>query len=1064
MLNTMKKILLAICLLSYEVVLGASLENTRFNHISTQHGLSQKTVQAIYQDSVGFMWFGTQEGLNRYDGKELRVYRYNAKNPNSIAHDVIRAIQEDAQGVLWIATSGGLSQYRPSTDDFKSLPLKDADKDVLRFNTLFLDSLGTLWIGSDGNGIFHISYQSGEPRIEKFQDIEPLNSADIRAITEDSRGRIWIGTNEQGVFLYSKNNLEHFTANGQPGSVSHNSIRGLWEDSRGRIWIATRGGGLNKYDQLNRQFVVFRHSPDNPRSLTHDRVYKIFEDSKARLWIATDGGLNLFDSSNNDFTRIQHKSSQQAALNHNRVLSIFEDHGGLLWFGTLAGINIWNPNLAIFNHYRNIPEDEYSLINNTVYALAQRNENEIAIGTFGSGINILNLETDEIRPLNLELQNATHAQRIISLMVDNKQNLWAGSLSKGVEVFSSDLKLVAQYSHDPGQPESLSANGITDILQDSDGEIWIATYRSGINLLNKSTGLFKRFNLSENGDGLISENVYAIAEDDEGYLWLATDGGGISRLDKHTGAIKTFLNNPEDESSLSGNIASSIFHDSKGRIWIGTFGYGLNLWQPSDRRKGLNRFKRYSVESGLLSSTINGVTEDDEGYIWISTVKGVSRLNPETDEFSHYNLSDEIHNNELNHGAILKSHNGRLFFGGLNGVSSFIPSQVQKNNHVPNVVLTQVLYENEPVEFDKATYDLTKVELSHKDYLVAFEFAALDYSNPTKNQYQYKLEGFDSHWISSNNRSRATFTNLPAGKYVFKVKGSNNDGVWSDEKVNLEVIVHPAPWLTWWAYSIYAAVFCILLILFIRHQARRFASQDLFQKQVLEKVSEKTELYLKTSEAMKEQIEQLKSFSYIDDETELPSQNAILEQLKLTLKLMRKLSDESQEHDKSLFSFIVDVQMSSSDTNNPAEVLINLAEIIKSEVELVARWNQCQLAGFVILNSESNPYEFGNNLTEKLCRSISSELDNVKISLGYILPLHDNTSSPIDADSIMMLTEHTAHYARGLSGHCFVGIDKIYQPLTTSILKQTLLTQDISTLESFYSVSKKENVGSNVTD
>ncbi len=1058
MIYTMKKIIFSICLIGISTLFAASLENTRFVHISTQHGLSQKTVQAIYQDSVGFMWFGTQEGLNRFDGKELRVYRYSANNSASIAHDVIRSIKEDSKGTLWVATSGGLSQYIPSTDNFKTFSITDNNVEVLRFNTLFLDSQGILWIGSDGNGLFQITNDGERAVVNKFTKIEALISADIRAITEDSRGRIWIGTNEQGVFLYTPNSIQHFVADGEAGSLSHNSIRGLLEDSKGRIWVATRGGGLNKFDQLNRQFVIYQHDAKRDRSLTHNRVYKIYEDSKERLWIATDGGLNLYNNSSNDFTRIQHKSSQQAALNHNRVLSIFEDNGGLLWVGTLAGINIWNPNLAIFTHYRNIPEDQFSLVNNTVYALAQRTDNEIAIGTFGSGVNLLNLDSDQIRPLNSSSNNSDSARRIVSLMVDNKNNLWAGSLSKGVEVFSPDLQLIASYKHDEQDIDSLSADGITDMLQDSDGQIWIATYRAGLNLLDSQTQKFKRFNLSINGQGLVSDNIFSIAEDDEGYLWLATDGGGVSRLDKHTGTIKTFLNDPNDDHSLSGNIASSIYHDSKGRIWIGTFGYGLNLWLPADRRKNLNRFKRYSIESGLLSSTINGIVEDEEGFIWISTVRGVSRLDPQTDEISHFNLSDEIHNNELNQGAILRSRSGRLFFGGLNGVSSFFPSQVQKNNHVPNVVLTKVLYENEEVEFDKATYALQKVELTHKDYLVAFEFAALDFANPARNQYQYILDGFDTDWIDAKNRSRATFTNLPAGKYTFKVKGSNNDGVWSDEKINLEVVVHPAPWFSWWAYSIYAALFCIVLILFIRYQAQRFATQDLFQQQVQDKVAEKTELYFKTSETMKDKIQQLKAYALIDEETDLPSQVAFLEKGGLALKWLDKMDQEQENNRYQFVLFILDIQTSEPLDNQASKLVVDVVKSLESDFDLIARWSELQIAGFRLQPKSDAATDTWKNIIEKAATCLEAQSLKFKLSLGYTLPPYEQGSQIIEIDSLMMLTEHTMHYARELEGHGYAGIDKVYQPLTTSILKQTLSTRNIASLESFYSVSSSENI------
>ncbi len=1048
-------VVLLIWISSFELAIAANYENTHFNHLTTKQGLSQKTIQTIYQDHIGYMWLGTQEGLNRYDGKEVVVYRKSTNQTDSLTHDVIRDIAEDAKNQLWIATRDGLNQFIPEVGQFKRFNLDDNGDPVTRFNSLYLDSLQRLWVGTDGHGLFVISYDNGSLVIKKFTEIAELLAADVRTVLFDSRGRLWIGTDHQGLFRLDKANKNQFNVENQ--SLSHNSVRTIYEDSRGSIWVGTRGGGLNRFDELKKTFIAYRHQDSDPKSLSHDRVYEILEDQKGRLWIATDNGLGLYNAASDDFTTIVHKSSQATSLSHNRVLSIFEDKGGMMWFGTMAGLNLWDPNLADFEHYRRVAEDDKTMQNNTVYSLAEIPDQSILIGTFGNSINVLNPQTKEITPF-ITTDDSEHTHyRVMSLMVDTEQRLWVGTLANGVSIYSLDGSVISQMKHVHDDPSSLSANGITDMLQDSDGNFWISTYNKGINKLASFSEPIIRFNLNENTSGLRSENIYGLLEDEEGFIWIATDGGGLSRLDRSSNEIISITHQLEQETSLSGDIISSIFQDSRGLFWIGTFGNGLNLWHPNDRRNLNNRFEKINMSHGLLSNSINAIIEDESGNIWVSSNKGVNKIDKNFNVVNHINFSDTIHENEFNQGAALASKTGRLFFGGLNGVSAFSPNVDHINRHHPNLKLKKILVGNHPLELDVPVDQLEQLQLNYKDYLVTFEFIAFDFAQPEKNQYQYKLDGFDPGWINLNSTNRATFTNLPSGNYVLKVKGTNGDKIWSDSQITLPIRVFPAPWNTWWAYSIYTSAFCFLLLIFIRYQARRLAAQDLFHNKVQQSVSEKTELYIKNYEALTKKVEYLKNVSFIDEETKLASQIAFIEESALALKWFHKINIDQTKNAQALLLFILNIEPEDPDASKANPILETAANSLKPSFDLIARWNQWQIAGFVLLTKPVSAGQVIENSIKLMLHELNQKILANKISVGYTLVAHEFDQS-IEADSIMMLSEHLMYFAKLQQGNSYVGIEKMYQPLTSSVLKQTLSAKNPSEVEHLFAMTINDSL------
>jgi ligand-binding sensor domain-containing protein len=1035
------KVLLTLSLICLQYfLLGDGLENTNFKHISTEHGLSQKTVQTIFQDKVGFIWIGTQEGLNRYDGRELKIFRHDNNDSTSLSNDVIRDLVEDKQGNLWVATSSGLNRYDAKSESFERLAIKNENGEIVnRLNSLFVDSQGQLWVGTEQNGVFIIVQKNYQ--ITRFEKATELIDADVRVIFEDSRNRIWIGTDGDGVTVITNNekkNYHFLPQQGIEGAISHNRIRSIMEDSNGRIWVATRGGGINRFDELLKHFTVYRNDPQDSKSLSHNQVYQIFEDSKKKLWMATAQGVSIYQPALNNFLNIKQKPSQPYGLSSDRVLTIFQDNSGLIWLGTNSGVNQWNPINAAFAHYRQISEDPITLSDNMVYGFAESESGGIYVGSFGGGLNYYDPKKNQVGIVKTAEGFEKTTKFITSMLMDDQQQLWVGSIPEGVKVYSPELKEIAHYKHSENE-HSLSANGITNIMQDSDGEIWISAFGAGINRLNKSQNNFRHYRSAT------TNNAFMLMEDDEGYIWVATDGGGISRLDKNTHEFVNFIHQSNNPESLSSNSAWSILQDSKGRFWIGTQGNGLNRWEPEDRRQGINKFQHYTVQNGLNSSTVNGVLEDNDGFIWISTSRGVSRLDPETNDIKHYNLADEIHFNELNQGVMLKTKDGRMFFGGEKGISAFYPQQIKSNSNIPKVVLTNISSGNEQLLFKQPLNELKEVIFDHNDYLVAFDFAALDYTQPRKNKYQYKLEGLDENWIQLGHLNRATFTNLPSGNYLLKVRGSNNNDVWSADSINLKVKVLPAPWAAWWAFALYGLLFSVLLLMFIRLQAKRLTEQEYFQNRVNQKVEEKTELYVQSNDILKQHFSQLEKNANLDFATGLPKQKYLCDMLQLTLSWLSRSSvnaDAAPGHLSLMLLRAPFVEHNRDLAIEQFELFAkNLSFIIASDAVLV-RWSDDQLA---LINFVTDSQQINQQINViRDCFSENTQLFNAGLSFAYSLfPFSVVSPAHLDADNLLMLTEHALFSVAKNKGLTVIGIVSALQQLTVPIIKQTLAKDNL---------------------
>lgn len=783
-----------------------------FNHLTVKDGLSQSMVTCIFQDEKGFMWFGTQDGLNRFDGYNFKIFKNNPSERNSLSDNFIWSIYGDKKGNLFIETQNGTFQkYNPRSETFKLLIKDSVDIESLissHFGAL-LEEPGIRWIGGQGKetGLIRINLETNDTTIYKH------NSDDVSSLSSDR--------------VYS-----------------------IFRDHSGKLWVGTFNG-LDKLDETNSRFIHYRNDPEDPTTISDNYIWPIYEDSRGYLWIGTyRGGLNRFDPEKETFTHYTNVENDPTSLSDNCVYSIYEDKGGVIWVGTLSGgINYFYPPANVFEYYTNIPNTKNSLGDNSILSMCVDTDGYYWIGTASGGLDRFNYRTGKFKNFsNIPADSKSLISNSIQTLYASKSGIiWIGTFSSGLDAYDPKTGTFEHHQNNPLNNNSLSDNRIYSIIEDNNGFIWIGTYAGGLNRLEINTGVVTRFR-SVDGDSttLSSDRVWSMAFDNQGKLWLGTFGGGINVFDPVTNIITYKKNNPDDSTSIADNNIIRIFKDSKGNMWIGST-KGLSKYI-----KETNEFKNYREIDGLANDFIYGIEEDDSGNLWLSTNNGLSRFDPETESFRNFYVQDGLQGNEFNQNAFAKDRKtGRLLFGGPNGFNVFNPNSIKDNRYVPPVTFTNYLRYNTDDEEGKPILERgisvrDSILLTYKDNIVTFQFAALSYYNNSENQYKYKLEGFNENWIQLGNNHTITFTNLSPDNYVLRVIGSNNDGIWNEKGASLFVEVLPPWWRTNIAYAAY-----IIMFLSSLYGLRRFEINRREQKTKLRE----NELRLKATEAEKRAIE-----------------------------------------------------------------------------------------------------------------------------------------------------------------------------------------------------------------
>ncbi len=767
----------------------------RFERLSIEQGLSQSSVYCILQDRRGFMWFGTADGLNRYDGYDFVVYQHNPGDPFSLSDSMILSLHQSRDDMLWVGTrDGGLNRFDPDTDRSVRYQADPKDPNSLGSNTvlsIYEDRSGVLWVGTD-NGLDHLDRAR-----ETFAHFESsiLQNVAVFSIHEDRDGSLWFGTNGGLVRFDPEGTTITLSLSGIP-------IRSILQDRRGTLWVGTDGAGLFKYDDATKAFIQYQKDLRDSNSLADNRVVSIYEDPSGALWIGTSSsGLDRFDQENEIFVHYRTDRRDVTSLSSNYVQAVYQDREGVLWIGTYdTGINKANIGHMNFALYTNDPDDQQSLSDNFVRAIFEDPSGILWVGT-PSGLNRFDRETGRVvlfKPRAGDMRSLSD-KSIRVIFGDRSGALWIGT-DGGLDRSEGDRAIFTHYYHDPADPKSLSHNSVRSIYEDRVGVLWIGTER-GLNRFDRETGQFTRYEHDSNDPQSLSHNtVTAITEDQSGTLWVGTIEG-LNRLDPETGQFTRYHYDPGDRSSLSSDYILSIHQDSTGTLWIGTFQGGLNkLVTGGGERFGGEtvRFVHYREKDGLPNDVVYGILEDDAGNLWLSTNKGLSRFDPRAEVFINYDVGDGLQSNEFNWGAHHKSSSGEMFFGGVNGFNAFHPSLVQANPCAPPMILTSLAQGGEDIELDKAVGSLQEVALRWPNNFFEFEFAALSFVRPESNRYAYMLEGFDKDWNQIGARRFGRYTNLPGGTYTLRLKAANNSGVWNEDGVSLKITIIPPLWERGW--------------------------------------------------------------------------------------------------------------------------------------------------------------------------------------------------------------------------------------------------------------------------
>lgn len=794
-----------------------------FDHLSVSQGLSQSTVLSIAKDGRGFLWFGTRDGINRYDGRTIKTYRHNDQNVKSIsADDYIYAITKQKNGNLWIGTQNGLNLYQPDLDAFEQIYRQVNNPQSIAGNAILSiceTSNGSIWFGTN-TGLSLLS----NPNSRKFKNFyvkDGLAGNEVYVVFEDSKKNIWVGTTTGLTRIKQlksgKYQFQNFYANSDLGLIG-SSVKTIVEDKFGKIWIGTERNGISIYHP---QENSFSHIQQSPNGLSNNFIRKIVIAKDGLLWIGTMNGLNIFDPKTNRFTVYKHDSEKRKSLSDNSIKDIFEDDQGSVWIGTnFGGINVAHQNAVPFEVYK-YSKYRNSISNDIISVIAGADEHQLLIGTEGSGLDILDTRTGIFQNFKHQPANASSisSNTVKSIYKDNKGRVWIGLYEGGLELFDRKSGTFRHFKPSLTDTTTVSHGYISCITQDQQGRLWIGTSSKGLNLYNYQRRSFTRITSGSKGLRINSDYIRTMLGDSKGNLWVGT-AVGLSVLKKNANQFFRFYK----KDGLKSDYINCILEDRFQQIWIGSHRGGLSKYLPKQQK-----FVNYTVKNGLASDNVVGLSQDDEGNIWISTDKGLSKFDIRQKNFKNYYVSDGLPANEFSYNAAYKAADGNLYFGSYNGLVSFKSNAIATNKQAPTIVFTALRLFNKEVNVGGAD-DLLEKDISFTPALTfsadqnifTIDFAALNYIKPERNKYAYKLEGFENNWNEVTNPS-ATYTNLPPGTYHLLVKGSNNDGYWNTKPAKLEIKILPPLWKTWWAYLIYAVIFIAILYYinrFLRRQER----------------------------------------------------------------------------------------------------------------------------------------------------------------------------------------------------------------------------------------------------
>jgi len=802
-----------------------------FERISTdivrfEKGLSQNSVQATIQDHYGFMWFGTWDGLNKYDGYSYTVFN----EENGLSSQNVSALLEDPQGLIWIGTEDGLNVYDRSTDKFTQYKHDHRDDGSLiynRINCLAMDHAGDIWVGTTrGISIFRRKTGKFESYRHDPGKRNSLSNSWVNAILCDGRGHIWVGTfSGLDHFNPSRKVFERLGETVFANELGKSSVFSL-EWYNGKLWTGSENG-LFVVDPIQKSIRRIKVEISKGKPLNDDHIYDILADDAGVLWLATNGrGVILYDPENSEIIRLRSEKNNQQSLSNDQVYSLYQDKAGIIWVGTYSGLNKFDRNSSKFRHFRHIPGDPASLLGDVVFGFFEDVDGTIWIGS-ENGVNLFNPETFAFSlpksPSGMPTPLVSGLVRTFYRTRDG--TLWIGS-NGGITSYNTRTRSIRHFTAKDQQPESLSNNFVWKILEDPQGYLWIGTER-GLSRFDRKTETFRNFFQSDNTPFTLPDNViFDIMFDRQGMLWIATSGG-LCWLDRMSERFYRASGIGMDMLTSGQKRTSGIYEDPNGVFWVSTFGGGLMKYHPGN---GTYRF--FTEKDGLPNNVVYRVVDDGTGNLWVPTNRGLARFNIANETFVTYGLKDGIQSNEFNLGASLRTRKGRLFFGGMNGFNTFYPDEIRKNINPARIAVSGFYIFDRMVH--RELFDGDTIYLKYSENFFAFTFSALDFANPAKNQYRYYLENFEKSWNTTDAYDRlAQYTNVPPGRYRFRVKGSNNDGIWNDQGIAVTVIITP-PWYATWLFRILLTLTVgFLIVTLIVNRLRRINRKHQIEKQFL---------------------------------------------------------------------------------------------------------------------------------------------------------------------------------------------------------------------------------------
>lgn len=854
-------LLRALLLCPCAIIGAAHAESSaQFLRFGADEGLSQGAVHAIAQDAAGFIWLGTEDGLNRYDGYSLLHIMRDRKAEFGLPNNWVAALTQDAKGQLWIGTAGGGVVRRDPVDgrfyplvDGRGKPLSDPAAEV---RVLLFDRSGRLWIGTRDSGVRVVDLAKRVVRELRHAptDGQSLSNDSVFAIAEGADGEVWVGTatgiDRVDPALASIRPLAPRLAQSLGAAFAAPRVQAIRVDSRGMLWIGTQHG-LVRYDPAAGGIELLKQTPADAGSLPNDNVTAILEDSEQRLWIGTVDGLALLDRRSNRMASFRNAPADVSSLPDNHIVSLYQDQAGLLWVGTKSGGTArWSPRSWSFGH-RHVGDGDAD----NIASFVEDRRGTLWVGTMGGGLYAQNRATGALTRYRHDPQRAATTigdDNVMALAVDDVNRIWIGTMGAGVERLDPRSGEIRHFRHEADKPDSLGASGVMSLLRDSRGRIWVGTYGGGLARIDADSGRVLRYPIGANGTGLSSDRATALAEDRLGLIWIGTDGGGLNVLDPATGVFRAFQHSPDDPASLSADTVYALHVDERGIVWVGTRGGGLDrvIGAPVGRQPVT--FKNVSEADGLPNSTVYGIESETNGTLWLSTNRGLVRFNSDDGSIRSFGRRQGLQGDEFNFGAHYRSPAGELFFGGPRGYNAFFADRLLFNAKPPELRLTQFAKFNAPVALDRTLESVQAIDLGYRDDVVTFGFAALDYTAPSDNRYAYRLEGFDENWVQAGTARQATYTNLAGGHYVFRVRGANSDGTWNEQGLSIPVNVDSPPWQRWWAYLIYAAAFMLALFAVWQAQQRRLQRETAYTTRLAEEVKTRTtELAQRNAELQK---------------------------------------------------------------------------------------------------------------------------------------------------------------------------------------------------------------------